>query len=76
MLAYARWLRGPFVPARRTPGNNDYWIREAEIFESWRDAGFRLSPKPVASGDADLDRVELEAWVERQGAEVARCLEN
>lgn len=63
-LAYERWLRGPHQPARRKPGT-EYALAQDEIFRSWKDAGFELSPR----------RGRLEEWVEEMRTELQRCLE-
>jgi hypothetical protein len=73
-LGYSSWLRGPSIPARRRPVN-DYATREREIFQSWHDAGFELSPKPTPTGDDVADRAAVDVWLEDQRVELIRCLD-
>lgn len=65
LLAYERWLRGPHLEARRKPSGTEHALAQDEIFRSWRDAGFDLSPR----------RGQIEEWVEDMRAELQRCLE-
>ena len=64
-LAYERWPRGQVPPRRTSP--TEYASRQTEIFQSWADAGFELTPR---MSDTDVDE-----WVEENGLRLFDCLD-
>lgn len=66
LRAVAAWAAyaGPTSPCQRVRGRRD------EIFRSWHEAGFDLSPWPKSD-----EWAVLEEWVESNRARLIRCLE-
>ena len=62
-LAFERWLRGRSVPPRRRP--NDFADRQGEIFQTWKKAGFELTPRAEP----------VDEWVEENRVQLVECLE-
>ena len=64
-FTYQYWLEGPRVPSTRRPPNE--WVkRQEEIFQSWKAAGFELSPRPETGG--------LSGWVKQNREALLQCL--